>query len=104
MSEYIHEEKKVSNECPKIFALEKSTNIWVNEYIRQYIFEYIRISKYSLHTGGSTFNITSGAFGYTLKYSLGWQIQLIVKKSIVYIVKRHVQITEWKPYCSAVHH
>ena len=35
MSEYIHEEKSVSNECPNIFALEKSTNIWGNEYICQ---------------------------------------------------------------------
>ena len=42
MSEYIHEEKKVSNEFPNIFALEKTTNILANEYIR--------ISEYSLHT------------------------------------------------------
>ena len=36
MSEYIH--------------LKNSTNIWANDYICQYIFEYIQISKYSLHT------------------------------------------------------
>ena len=51
MSEYIQEEIKVSNECPNIFALKKSTNIWENEYICQKIFEYIQISEYSLHTG-----------------------------------------------------
>ena len=35
MSKYIQEKKKVLNECPNIFALKKSTNIWANEYIRQ---------------------------------------------------------------------
>ena len=29
----------------------KFTNIWTNEYIRLNIFEYIRISEYSSHTG-----------------------------------------------------
>ena len=50
ISKYIHEEKKVSNDCPNIFALEKSTNIYGYEYIGQKYAIYIWISKYSLHT------------------------------------------------------
>ena len=33
-------EKKVLNKYPNIFALKKSTYIWTNEYICQYIFKY----------------------------------------------------------------
>ena len=41
MSKYIHEEKKVSNEYPNIFALKKFTNILGNEYVCQQIFKLI---------------------------------------------------------------
>ena len=35
MSQYIHEEKKVSNEYLNIFVFKTSMNIWANEYIGQ---------------------------------------------------------------------
>ena len=52
----------MANEYPNIFALEKITNIWANEYIHLNIFEYIQIFEYSSHTGVSL------PFGFARKH------------------------------------
>ena len=56
MSECIHEEEIVSNEFQNIFALEKSTNIWANEYIKKKVWP-IQISEYLLHTDMCHFHL-----------------------------------------------
>ena len=49
-SKYICQDKSITNEYTNKFALEKSTNVLANEYIRPNIFKYIKISEYSTHT------------------------------------------------------
>ena len=50
----------------KYICFKKSTKIRANEYICQHILEYIRLSKYSIHTAPCKIHTAHGAHGVQL--------------------------------------